>query len=138
MKVCSKFGLLLLMFTLLLMSSAFGEIVPNNEAVEGLKVENVPHDDGGGLMLSWKPLSNEKRIIEYRIYRGYTPDSLFYIGKIPVDSKTGVDTTVTMKYVDQGWTFFVDATSRAKLKHEKGQKKGQKEQKYSSEQFPVT
>jgi len=77
------------MFTLLLMSSAFGKIVPNNEAVEGLKVENVPHDDGGGLMLSWKPLPKEKRIIEYRIYRGYTPDSLFYIGKIPVDAKMG-------------------------------------------------
>ncbi len=125
MKVCSKFGLLLLMLTLLLVSSAFGEIVPNNEAVEDLKVENVPHDDGGGLMLSWKPLPKEKRIIEYRIYRGYTPDSLFYIGKIPVDAKMGVAAD-TMKYVDQGWTFFVDATSRAKLKHEKGQKKGTK------------
>ncbi|MDP8227232.1 MAG: hypothetical protein P9L89_06305 [Candidatus Celaenobacter polaris] len=55
------------MLILLLVSSAFGEIVPNNEAVEDMKVENVPHDDGGGLMLSWKPLPKEKRIIEYRI-----------------------------------------------------------------------
>jgi len=124
-KVCSKFGLLLLMFMLLLVSSAFGILLPNNEPVEGLRVEDVPHDDGGGLMLSWKPLPKEKRIIEYRIYRGYTPDSLFYIGKIPVDAKTGVAAD-TMKYIDQGWTFFVDATSHAKLKHEKGQKKGTK------------
>jgi len=124
-KVCSKFGLLLLTFTLLLVSSAFGKMLPNNEPVEELKIEDVPHDDGGGLMLSWKPLPKEKRIIEYRIYRGYTPDSLFYIGKIPVDAKTGVAAD-TMRYVDQGWTFFVDATSRAKLKHEKGQKKGTK------------
>ncbi|MBN2017203.1 MAG: hypothetical protein JW794_03595 [Candidatus Cloacimonetes bacterium] len=125
MKVSRKFGLLLLMFTLLFISSAFGKMLPNNEPVEGLKVEDVPHDDGGGLVLSWKPLPKEKRIIEYRIYRGYTPDSLFYIGKIPVDSKTGVASD-TMKYVDQGWTFFVDATSPAKLRHEKGQKKGTK------------
>lgn len=124
-KICIKFSILLLTFTLLLAGTAFAKMQPNNEPVEGLRVEDVPHDDGGGLILSWKPLAKEKRIIEYRIYRGHTPDSLFYIGKIPVDAKTGVAAD-TMKYVDQGWTFFVDATSPAKLRHEKGQKKGSK------------
>jgi len=124
-KICIKFSILLLTFTLLLAGTAFAQMQPNNEPIEGLRVEDVPHDDGGGLILSWKPLPKEKRIIEYRIYRGHTPDSLFYIGKIPVDAKTGVAAD-TMKYVDQGWTFFVDATSPAKLRNEKGQKKGSK------------
>ncbi len=38
--------------------------------VEDFKIEDIPADDGTGLMLSWKPLERNKRIIEYRIYRG--------------------------------------------------------------------
>lgn len=104
---------------------AIAKILPNDEPVTGLKVEDVPYDDGGGLVLSWNPLPKDKKIIEYRVYRGVTPDSLFYIGKIPVNVKTGVIGN-TMKFADQSWMFFVDATSPAKLKREKGQRKGEK------------
>jgi len=119
-KLISLFTLLSFLFT----GVAIAKILPNDEPVTGLKVEDVPYDDGGGLILSWNPLHRDKKIIEYRVYRGVTPDSLFYIGKIPVNVKTGVIGD-TMRYIDQGWTFLVDATSKAKIKREKGQRKGE-------------
>lgn len=101
------------------------QMLPNDEPVIGLQIRDIPYDDGGGLEILWNPLPKEKRIIEYRVYRGITPDTLFYIGKIPVNKETGF-VGDTVRYLDQGYTFFVSATSPAKLKHEKGQKKGDK------------
>lgn len=88
--------------------------------VENLKAEDIPDDDGGGLVISWKPLSKEKRIIEYRIYRGVSPDSLFYHGKVDVNVKTGVSGDV-MYFYDSGYNRFVDIQSPGKLKKEKQQ-----------------
>ena len=88
--------------------------------VKNLKVEDVPDDDGSGLKLSWTPLSKEARIIEYRVYRGVTEDSLFYIGKIDVNVKTGVAGDV-MYYYDTGYNYFLSINSRGKLKREKNQ-----------------
>jgi len=88
--------------------------------VENLKADDIPDDDGSGLVLSWKPLPKEKRIIEYRIYRGVSPDSLFYHGKVDVNVKTGVAGDV-MYYYDSGYNRFVDIQSPRKLKKEKQQ-----------------
>ncbi|MEA2095750.1 MAG: DUF6754 domain-containing protein [Candidatus Cloacimonadota bacterium] len=88
--------------------------------VENLRANDIPDDDGSGLVLSWKPLPKEKRIIEYRIYRGVTSDSLFYHGKVDVNVKTGVAGDV-MYYYDSGYNRFVDIQSPRKLKKEKQQ-----------------
>ena len=91
--------------------------------VENLRADDIPDDDGGGLVISWKPLPKEKRIIEYRIYRGVTPDTLFYHGKVDVNVKTGVSGDV-MYYYDSGYNYFVDIQSPRKLKKEKQQPDG--------------
>ncbi len=125
MKIYMKILFLLTILFFLFSGIVSAKLLPNDEPVTGLTVEDLPYDDGGGLILSWNPLPKEKKIIEYRIYRGVTPDSLFYIGKIPVDPKTGIIGD-TMRYVDQSWVFFVDATSPAKQRREKGQRKEEK------------
>jgi len=53
--------------------------------VRDLTVEDIPNDDGSGLMISWIPLDIDKRVIEYRIYRGASPDTLFFVGNISVN-----------------------------------------------------
>jgi hypothetical protein len=88
--------------------------------VKNLQVGDVEYDDGTALRLSWTPLPKEKRIISYRIYRGISPDSLFYVGDIPVNPKTGVASD-SMFYYDKGFTPFVDISSPAKLKKERHQ-----------------
>ena len=49
----------------------------NSCIVKGLTVTDVPYDDGSGLLLKWEPLPKSCRIIEYRVYRGVSKDSLF-------------------------------------------------------------
>ncbi|HPZ02139.1 MAG TPA: hypothetical protein PLI24_05420 [Candidatus Cloacimonas sp.] len=90
--------------------------------VEDFKVEDIPADDGTGLMLSWKPLERDKRIIEYRIYRGVSPDTLFFLDAIPVNVKTGV-ASERMFYYDNSGSEFFDISSPRKLKKEKQQGK---------------
>jgi hypothetical protein len=86
--------------------------------VNNLSVGDVEYDDGTGLRISWTPLGKDKRIIEYRVYRGISTDSLFYIGNIPVNPKTGVASD-TMYYYDKGYTPFMDINSPGKLKKER-------------------
>ena len=88
--------------------------------VEDFKVEDIPADDGIGLILSWKPLDRSKRVIEYRIYRGVTPDQLFLMDTIPVNVKSGVAAD-KMFYYDNSGTEFIDIASPAKVTHEKQQ-----------------
>jgi hypothetical protein len=88
--------------------------------VKDFKVEDVPADDGSGLLISWKPLERDKRIIEYRVYRGVTPDKLFFLDAIPVNVKTGVASD-RMFYYDNSGSEFIDIGSPRKLKHEKQQ-----------------
>jgi hypothetical protein len=88
--------------------------------VKDFQVDDVPNDDGSGLMLSWKPLERSKRIIEYRIYRGVKPDQLFFLDAIPVNVKTGV-ASEKMFYYDNSGSEFIDIASPGKPKKEKQQ-----------------
>ncbi|MBN1326962.1 MAG: hypothetical protein JW996_03335, partial [Candidatus Cloacimonetes bacterium] len=72
--ILAVWGLLLLPFT------TASAVVEADYIVENLQINDILQDDGSGLVISWKPLPKEKRIIEYRVYRGVNPDSLFYIG----------------------------------------------------------
>jgi len=112
---------------LLVVFVAFGTFViaqkensKDEKVVENFSVNDVPADDGTGLVLSWKPLHRSNRIIEYRIYRGIDKDRLFFHGSIPVNVKTGVAAD-TMFYYDSSWTEFVDIKSPGKLKKERQQ-----------------
>ena len=115
----------LLLFLLLLLSTviiAQKRSDAERYVVEDFKVEDIPFDDGTGLMLSWKPLERNKRIIEYRIYRGVSPDTLFFLDAIPVNVKTGV-ASERMFYYDNSGSEFFDISSPRKLKKEKQQGK---------------
>jgi uncharacterized protein DUF6754 len=116
--------LLLLVFSFLLYPHLSHTAVDKSMfVVENLMVEDIPNDDGSGLMISWKPLPKERRIIEYRVYRGVTPDSMFYIGKIDVNVKTGVAGDV-MYFYDVAFNYFVDVQASGKLRREKHQPAG--------------
>ncbi len=92
----------------------------NAFVVEDFRVEDVPHDDGTGLVLSWKPLDRQSRIIEYRIYRGISSDTLFYHASIPVNVKTGV-AAEKMFYYDTSWNTLVETKSPTRLRRERKQ-----------------
>ncbi len=89
--------------------------------IEKLEVSDYPYDDGSGISLSWAPLSRDHRIIEYRIYRGHTPDSLFFLSKSEVDPKLGVIGD-KLHYYDKDFQVLYDLeTAPGKLKKEKHQ-----------------
>lgn len=90
--------------------------------VKNLVIEDNPFDDGSGLVVKFQPLPRSARIIEYRVYRGITPDSLFYLGKIDVDPNTGVSGN-EVTFFDKDFRPFVDIESPRRLRREKGQKK---------------
>ena len=82
---------------------------------------DMPFDDGSGIVLKWKPLDKSYRIINYNIYRGVSPDSLFYIGSIEVDPKLGV-LSPELYFYDKGEEPFIEfETAPQKLKKEKQQ-----------------
>ncbi len=110
----------ILLTILFLFCSVFAFAADSDYIVKNLKIDDVPDDDGSGLQLSWEPLSKDKRIIEYRVYRGTSPDTLFYAGKIPVNAKIGVASDV-MYYYDKGYGLFANVDSPAKLKKEEKQ-----------------
>ena len=115
--------LVLMVFSFLILPvTSFAAVSESEYIVENLKVTDIPDDDGTGLVLSWKPLPKEKRIIEYRVYRGVSPDTLFYIGKIDVNVKTGVPGDEVFFY-DTAFNYFLDIAARGKMKTEKGQPK---------------
>ena len=121
---CYKTGLILflMVFNLLYFSAVYAAVDESEYIIEDLKVSDIENDDGSGLVLSWKPLPKEKRVIEYRVYRGVTADSLFYIGKIDVNVKTGV-AGEEMYFYDKDFNYFLDLQASGKLKREKGQPK---------------
>lgn len=92
----------------------------NENTVKDFQVEDIPADDGSGLMLAWKPLDRSKRIIEYRVYRGVSPDQLFFLDYIQVNPKSGVASDL-MYYYDSSASEISDITHPRKLKLEKGQ-----------------
>ncbi len=66
-----------------------------------LTAEDLPFDDGSGVVLKWKPLDKSYRIINYNIYRGVSPDSLFFLSSMEVDPKLGV-LAQNLYYYDRG------------------------------------
>ncbi len=92
----------------------------DDNIVGNFQVTDVPADDGTGLMLSWEPLDRSKRIIEYRIYRGITPDQLFFLESIQVNPKSPV-VSDQMFYYDNSASEILDASFPGKLRLEKGQ-----------------
>lgn len=122
-----KLYIRLVILVMLLGLLAYGCSGPNAQDQEGLKklvvenlrVEDIPHDGGDGLMLSWKPLSKDKRVQEYRVYRGVHPDTLFFLASVQVNVKTGVASD-QMYYYDSGYSTFISLDSPGKLKNEKG------------------
>ena len=93
-------------------------------SIEGFEALDMPHDDGSGVMLKWKPLHRSHRIIQYNIYRGHHPDSLFMLGKIEVDPKLGVMADYLYFYDKDYLPLIEFETSPAKLKQEKHQPQG--------------
>ncbi len=95
--------------------------IPEDEVleyiVEDLSVEDVPDDNGTGLVVSWKPIGVEARIIEYRIYRGSTQDQLFLIGTIPVNPETGF-TGEKVFYHDSGYNLLTNINRPRGLRQE--------------------
>ncbi|MCK9328337.1 MAG: hypothetical protein M0Q94_00505 [Candidatus Cloacimonetes bacterium] len=94
----------------------------NPFVVKNLQVTDVPNDDGSGLKITWEPLPIDARIISYRVYRGVSKDTLFYIGEISVNPKMGVSSPL-MTYLDKDYNNFISIASPGKLKQEKGQAK---------------
>ena len=82
---------------------------------------DMPFDDGSGIVLKWKPLNKAYRIIKYNIYRGVSPDSLFFISSMEVDPKLGV-LAPELYFYDKGEEPFIEfETAPLKLKKEKQQ-----------------
>lgn len=102
------------------MSSVYAKANDPNYIVKGLQIVDIPYDDGSGLLIKWKPLPKERRIIAYRVYRGASHDSLFYLGKLDVDPVSGITSNEVLFY-DKDFREFVSVYSPAKIKKEKGQ-----------------
>ena len=111
--------LLILTILIIWINVSFAE---DTMIVKNLIVENNPNDDGSGLIVKFEPLPKTAKIIEYRIYRGLSPDSLFYLGKIEVDPKTGFSGN-EITFFDKDFRPFVDIESPKKLRKEVGQQK---------------
>ena len=108
-------SLVLCLITLSFSLSLFAEeITAENARVENFVVEDVPGDGGTGLILKWKPLPNDLKILEYRVYRGLTPDSLFYLGSVALNPVVGFAGT-EITYSDNGYKPFVDKSSPGRL-----------------------
>ncbi|MDP2173835.1 MAG: hypothetical protein Q8J62_08685 [Candidatus Cloacimonadaceae bacterium] len=80
----------ILLVALMLIGSCAKKQDDTDATVQNFSVLDMPFDDGTGVMLKWKPLDKSKRVIQYNIYRGHNPDSLFLLSKIEVDPKLGV------------------------------------------------
>ena len=91
--------------------------------IRNLQVIDVPNDDGSGLQLVWEPLPKEARAISYRIYRGISPDTLFFIGEITVNPRIGIQSE-TMSFQDKDFSPFVNISSPGRLQLERGQPLG--------------
>ena len=112
----------------LVILSAFGLLIsdrvsdPATEGkITGFSANDIPFDDGTGIMLKWKPLHKSNRIIQYNVYRGVHPDSLFFLSHLEVDPKMGVLSDELFFY-DKDYPTLIDfETAPGKLKREKQQ-----------------
>lgn len=85
------------------------------------EVYDLPDDDGSGVILKWKPLTKEHRIIRYNIYRGTAKDSLFLLSFLEVDPKLGVMAPYLYYYDTGDQPLMEFESSPHKLKKEKNQ-----------------
>lgn len=84
-------------------------------------LSDLPDDDGSGIVLKWKPLPKEYRVIKYNIYRGVSPDSLFLLTYLESDPKLGV-LAPYLYYYDTGDQPLIEfENSPMKLRKEKNQ-----------------
>ena len=115
---------MLALFTLCLLalvSSNQTDLRDTKGLIEDLTLLDNPFDDGSGVILQWKPLPKEHRIIEYRIYRGVSPDTLFFLSNIEVDPALGVIGD-QLTYYDSDYQVFFDLeTAPARLTRERQQ-----------------
>ncbi|HRY83180.1 MAG TPA: hypothetical protein P5533_00955 [Candidatus Cloacimonadota bacterium] len=89
--------------------------------IAGFSAYDMPNDDGAGVILKWTPLDKTHRVIQYNIYRGANPDSLFFLTSIEVDPKMGV-MSPNLYYYDRGDQPLIEFESApTKLKKEKKQ-----------------
>jgi len=86
------------------------------------KAEDVPFDDGSGVMLNWKPLPHPFRIIQYRIYRGVSPDTLFLLSQIDTDPATS-GAVPKMFFYDKDFQLLLSIDNPGSLKKEQQQDK---------------
>lgn len=92
------------------------------DKISQFSASDMPDDDGSGVILKWKPLSKEHRVIKYNVYRGVSPDSLFLLTYLEVDPKLGV-LAPYLYYYDMGDQPLVEfESSPSRLKKEKDQK----------------
>ncbi|MCL1826633.1 MAG: hypothetical protein FWG20_01200, partial [Candidatus Cloacimonetes bacterium] len=89
----------------LLLVMFYTTIAAQNQTVRNLRVEDIPADDGSGLRVVWEPIT-DINIISYKIYRGTSRDTLFYIGEMNVNPKAGISSE-TMSFYDKDWSSFV-------------------------------
>jgi len=115
-KILLTLGIVVLCLIGLLSSQSQSE--NTDGLIEHFEVSDNPFDDGSGLVLKWKPLPKEQRIIQYRIYRGISPDSLFHLSSIDVDPALGVIGD-ELSFYDKDYQVFFDLeTAPRKLKKE--------------------
>lgn len=89
--------------------------------IEDFEVLDNPFDDGSGVVLRWKPLPREQRVIQYRLYRGVTADSLFLLSHIDIDPALGVIGDELFFYDKDYQVFFDLETAPGRLRKEKHQ-----------------
>ncbi|MFA7026031.1 MAG: DUF6754 domain-containing protein, partial [Candidatus Cloacimonadaceae bacterium] len=89
--------------------------------ISEFSASDMPDDDGSGIILKWKPLTKENRVIKYNIYRGVSPDSLFLLTYLEVDPKMGVMAPY-LYYYDSGDQPLIEfESSPSKIKKESDQ-----------------
>ena len=116
-----KKALLTIILILVLGIPGLFSAVANEAVITDFTAYDMPDDDGSGIILKWKPLPKEHRIIKYNIYRGVSPDSLFLLTHLEVDPKLGV-LAPYLYYYDTGDKPLIEfETSPMKLRKEKGQ-----------------
>lgn len=114
----------LISYFLLLSFLSIGTLLLGNIAdgkIADFELSDMPHDDGSGIILKWKPLPKEYRVIKYNIYRGVSPDSLFLLTDLESDPKLGV-LAPYLYYYDSGDQPLIEfENSPSKIKKEKNQ-----------------
>lgn len=113
-------ALLLSVMILVSVSSDTGTTLAAGK-IASFSASDMPNDDGAGVILKWTPLDKSHRVIQYNIYRGASPDSLFFLTSIEVDPKMGV-MSPNLYYYDRGDQPLIEFESApTKLKKEKKQ-----------------